>query len=240
MRAKAVTLFQLSNERKIHGVRGLTWEEISRDAGPSVRSCKRYVRQWQQTGSLAPQPSCPNPTVKMGALELCFLYDLYSTNPNYQLSDYKWHMMAGLGVEIGEARLCKIFQTLRLSLKKPDVRRMERFYFRDGAPNWANINYWHAYVNAVQAVASECLVFFDEAALTSRSGRQCQNIAFPYFHSNEQVIEMLLNCAQVFATASACCAQILSRTHKRTESCCGWQCVVRIGRLQQDSFAPQF
>lgn len=173
-RAQVVRHYGESEEAKASGQKGMTWQEISDKTGPCVSSCQNYVNQWQTNGGFAPKPPCANPTTKMGFAEKCFLFDLYEQNPASQLADYKWHLLAGLGVEISEGQLCNIFQEMRLSLKKPEVRRRERFELLDGTANWASINYWHAFSAFVATLRSDRLVFFDEAALSSRWTLQMQ------------------------------------------------------------------
>ena len=111
----------------------LTWDQLSEMTGPSVSSCKRYIKKFEQDRQIGPNPCCPNPIIKMGDDEYLSLYDTYLENPAYQLNDYKFILKKDLGIDISESQLCRIFQDLQLTLKKPQILRRERFEFRDGA-----------------------------------------------------------------------------------------------------------
>ena len=112
----------------------LTWDQLSEKAGPSVSSCKRYINQFcDGDNGMDPSPYQPNPVTKMGEDEYLSLYDIYRENPSYQLNDYKYFLQKDVGVNISESQICRILQDLRLTLKKPQIIRRERFEFRDGA-----------------------------------------------------------------------------------------------------------
>ena len=61
-----------------------------------------------------------------------FLIDLQRKNGAYQLRDYVERLRVDIGVVVHESSLCRIFQKLGLTIKKPDIVRLERFCRQDG------------------------------------------------------------------------------------------------------------
>ena len=124
--------------------------------------------------------------------------DLYHENSGYKLQEYRLLLYKEMGVEISEAQLCTIFQTLKLTLKKPTVYRYEKFYNRDGAclifiwkhnfcenqqiwlstgsPNHANIDYYLSWMRFMASLDFDHLVMFDESAVVPRFKFSLQSI----------------------------------------------------------------
>ena len=132
IRLKVITLWQQSEEQKAKGNPGSTFQEISTGAGPCVRTCIDYVQRFLKTRNIDPSPGVPNPVIKLGEDETLYVHDLFMENGAYQLIDYKRRLYEDIGLDVSEAQLCVLMQKLRLSLKKPEVRRKERFENRDG------------------------------------------------------------------------------------------------------------
>ena len=133
IRARAVRCWQQSEHDKKRGDKGSTWDEIAMHSGACKRSCQEYVKLFCIKQHLSPMPTVPNPVVIMGEDERLYLYDLYLENSGLQLQEYRELLQIGIGVTISESTLCTILQEMRLTLKKPEVVRKEKFCYSDGA-----------------------------------------------------------------------------------------------------------
>ena len=69
---------------------------------------------------------------KMDDAAVLFLIDLQRKNGAYQLRDYVERLRRDINVVVHESSLCRIFQKLGLTIKKPDIVRLERFCRQGG------------------------------------------------------------------------------------------------------------
>ena len=93
---------------------------------------------------------------------------MYHRFPQYQPCGYCACLCVEMDIHVAESTVCRIFAELGLTLKEPDVARVERFCGRFGNIEDEKVDYYCRYLEVASAIRTEDLVWFDEMASTPK------------------------------------------------------------------------
>ena len=95
-----------------------SYPRVAKQFQVSESTVRRYVKQWRETGTLAPRPATNGRSSTIGTAELAMLGDLVTIQIDASHDELRKALAEKTGVTVSQPTLCRALQRARITRKK--------------------------------------------------------------------------------------------------------------------------